>query len=65
MFVSVVAWAQAPAASGVDPRVEAMQAKMSLVQRIDLISGVNGMFIRARPEIDFPRLKMSDGPMGV
>lgn len=56
---------QAKPKDEIDRRVDAMLAKLALEQKIDLIGGVDGMFIRAVPEIGFPRLKMSDGPMGV
>ena len=49
----------------VDRRVEAILSKMTLEQKIDYISGVDSMFIRAVPEVNLPRFKMSDGPMGV
>ena len=49
----------------VDQRVEGLLAKLSLEQKIELIGGVDGMFTRAIPAINLPRLKMSDGPMGV
>jgi len=49
----------------VDRRVEAILGKMTLEQKIDYISGVDSMFIRAVPEVNLPRFKMSDGPMGV
>ncbi|MGA3029023.1 MAG: glycoside hydrolase family 3 C-terminal domain-containing protein [Bryobacteraceae bacterium] len=51
--------------SAIDRRVETMLGKLTLEQRIDLIGGQNEMFIRAEPAIGLPRLKMSDGPMGV
>jgi beta-glucosidase len=49
----------------IDHRVEQMLGKLTLEQKIDLIGGENDMFIKAQPAIGFPRLKMSDGPMGV
>ncbi|MCL5005634.1 MAG: glycoside hydrolase family 3 C-terminal domain-containing protein [Acidobacteria bacterium] len=49
----------------IDRRVDAMLAKLTLAQKIKLIGGVDGMFTHAMPEIGLPRLKMSDGPMGV
>ena len=49
----------------VNRRVEAILSKMTLEQKIDYLSGVEGMFIRAVPEVNLPRFKMSDGPMGV
>ena len=45
--------------------MEGILAKMSLEQKVDYISGVEGMFTRAVPEVSLPRFKMSDGPMGV
>lgn len=62
---AVVAAAQRAAPAETDRRVDAMLAKLTLEQKIDLIGGEEWMFIRAVPEIGLPRLKMSDGPMGV
>lgn len=42
-----------------------MLAKMTLQQKLEIIGGVDNMFIRAEPSAGFPSLKMSDGPMGV
>jgi beta-glucosidase len=55
---------QAKPKNEIDRRVDAMLAKLTLEQKIDLIGGEDWMFIRATPEIGLPRLKMSDGPMG-
>ena len=46
-------------------RADAMLGKMTLEEKIDLIGGEDSMFIRATPDANFPRLKMSDGPLGV
>jgi beta-glucosidase len=42
-----------------------MIAKLTLQQKLELIGGVDNMFIRAEPSAGFPTLKMSDGPEGV
>jgi beta-glucosidase len=42
-----------------------MVKKLTLQQKLDLVGGVDGMFIRAEESAGFPRLKMSDGPYGV
>lgn len=49
----------------IETRVDQMLAKLSLRQKLDLLGGVDGMFIRDEPAIGLPRLKMSDGPVGV
>lgn len=54
-----------PAASVVESRIDAMLATMTLQDKIDLIGGVDGFFIRPLPQSHLPRLKMADGPMGV
>ena len=48
-----------------ESRVNAALAKMSLEEKVDLIGGVDGFYVRAVPEAGLPRLKMSDGPVGV
>jgi beta-glucosidase len=49
----------------VDRRADELLAKLTLEQKIKLIGGVDGMFTHAMPQIGLPRLKMSDGPVGV
>src|SRR6185437_108950 len=56
---------QSSAKSDADARVDAIIAKMSLEQKIDLIGGTDGFFIRAMPEFGVPTLRMADGPIGV
>ena len=48
----------------VNQRVEALLSKLTLEEKIDLLGGVDGFFIRAVPTIGLPRLKTSDGPLG-
>ncbi len=54
-----------PDSPAIEQRVDAMVAKLTLEQKLELIGGVDGMFIRAEDSVGFPRLKMSDGPYGV
>jgi beta-glucosidase len=54
-----------PDSAVVERRVDSLLARMSLDQKLDLIGGVDDMFIRSIPAVGWPRLKMSDGPMGV
>lgn len=49
----------------VNQRVEELLGRLTLEQKIDLIGGLNNMFVRAEPGIGLPALKMSDGPVGV
>ncbi len=49
----------------IDRRADALLAKLTLQQKIKLIGGVDSMFTHAMPQIGLPRLKMSDGPVGV
>src|SRR5487761_570482 len=48
-----------------EQKVDAMVAKLTLEQKIALIGGEDNMYVRSEASIGFPRLKMSDGPMGV
>jgi beta-glucosidase len=65
------ALAQSPASSSlrsslaVEQRVESILSQMTLEEKIDLLGGVDGFFIRDVPRLKFPRLKMADGPIGV
>ena len=67
----IPAFAQAPApatasdTATVERRVDSLLSKMTLEEKIDLLGGVDGFFIRGIPRLGWPRLKMADGPMGV
>ena len=54
-----------PDAATVERRVESILGKMTLEEKIDLLGGIDGFFIRGVPRLGLPRLKMADGPMGV
>lgn len=51
--------------SAADRRVEDMLSRMSLEEKIDLIGGVNGFFVRGMDSLGLPPLRMADGPLGV
>jgi beta-glucosidase len=53
------------APDGVEQRVESILSRMTLDQKIDLIGGQDDFYIRAYPELGWPRLRMADGPIGV
>jgi beta-glucosidase len=54
-----------PDSPAIEQRIDAMLAKLTLQQKLELIGGQDSMFIRAEPSAGFPQLKMSDGPQGV
>ena len=54
-----------PDSPAIEQRIDAMLAKLTLQQKLEMIGGQNDMFIRAESSAGFPRLKMSDGPEGV
>jgi beta-glucosidase len=69
-FVSILpaslqAQGPVPDSPAIEQRVDAMIAKLTLEQKLELIGGVDSMFIRTEPSAGFPMLKMSDGPEGV
>src|SRR6266700_4014194 len=71
IFTAAGALAQSPATPPllssveVERRVESMLSQMTLEEKIDLLGGVDGFFIRDIPRLNWPRLKMADGPVGV
>ena len=54
-----------PDTPAVEKKVDAMVNKLTLQQKLELIGGVDSMYIRAEPSIGLPRLKMSDDSLGV
>jgi beta-glucosidase len=64
-------FAQSPASTSmrssieVTRRVESILSQLTLEEKIDLLGGVDGFFIRDVPRLNWPRLKMADGPVGV
>jgi beta-glucosidase len=53
------------ASSDIERRIDAIMDRMTLEQKIDMIGGVDGFYVRAYPELGLPALKMADGPLGV
>ncbi len=51
--------------SATEARVDSLLKQLTLEEKVDLIGGVDGFYIRAIPKIGLPRLKMADGPIGV
>ncbi|HEY6806363.1 MAG TPA: glycoside hydrolase family 3 C-terminal domain-containing protein [Pyrinomonadaceae bacterium] len=49
----------------VEARVNSLLSQLTLEEKIDLLAGVDGFYIRDVPRLKIPRLKMADGPIGV
>jgi beta-glucosidase len=49
----------------VEQKVATTLAAMTQEEKLDIISGVDGFYERGVPRLGVPRLKMSDGPVGV
>jgi beta-glucosidase len=62
---AISAQAPAPDSPAIEAQAHAMLAKLTLEQKIVLLGGVDWMFTHPIPAIGLPRLKMSDGPVGV
>jgi beta-glucosidase len=72
LIISTVltASAQAPVPSlassaEVERRANSILSQMTLEEKLNLLGGVDGFFIRDIPRLKLPRLKMADGPVGV
>lgn len=60
--------AQAPSLRSsveIERRVESILNQLTLEEKLALLGGVDGFFIRDVPRLKLPRLKMADGPVGV
>ena len=54
-----------PSSADIEARADSLLKQLSLEEKVDLIGGVDDFYIREIPHIHLPRLKMSDGPVGV
>jgi len=64
---AVAGLAQAPVqdSSALEARAQALVAKLTLEEKIELLGGEDNMFTRTMPAIGLTRFKMSDGPVGI
>ena len=72
LFAAAVVLAQVPAsapyknpATPVEQRVEDLLPRMTLEEKVDMLSGAGWMESQANERLGIPALKMADGPMGV
>lgn len=49
----------------VEARVNSLLSQLTLEEKVDLLAGVDGFFVRDVPRLKLPRFKMADGPIGV
>ncbi|MFN2413966.1 MAG: beta-glucosidase [Pyrinomonadaceae bacterium] len=54
-----------PPPPGVEQVIQGLVYQMTLEEKIDLLGGTDGFFVRAIPRLRIPRMKMADGPLGV
>jgi beta-glucosidase len=54
-----------PPPPGIEQVIQGYIYQMTLEEKIDLLGGTDGFFVRAVPRLRIPRLRMADGPMGV
>jgi len=59
------AQAPVPDSPAIEAQAQAMLAKLTLQEKIQLLGGVEWMYTYAEPSIGLPRLKMSDASVGV
>ncbi len=66
LAAAMTAGAQAPAAdsAAIEQRAQAMVKRLTLEQKIRLLGGEDSVWAKGEPAVGFPRLKMSDGPIG-
>src|SRR5258708_11615195 len=50
--------------SDVENKINSILQKMTLEEKIDLLSGTDGFYARGIPRLNMTRLKMADGPIG-
>jgi beta-glucosidase len=67
LAASIIAAAQAPVpdSAAIEAKVSAMLVKLTLEEKIQLLSGVDDLYTQAMPSIGLPRFKMSDASVGV
>src|SRR2546428_5597313 len=64
-LIDMKAQSLAPMNRDTENKVESILKQMTLEEKIDLLGGTEGFFIRDVPRLKLPRLKMADGPIGV
>src|SRR5260221_7271530 len=50
--------------SDTENKINSILSKLTLEEKIDLLSGTDGFYARGIPRLNMTRLKMADGPIG-
>src|SRR5438477_2936428 len=64
-LINMKAQSHAPVIRDAEDRVESILKQMTLEEKIDLLGGIDSFSIRGVPRLGVPRLRMTDGPIGV
>jgi beta-glucosidase len=65
LAVSLGMDAQRATADAIDDRASALLKRMTLIEKLDLVGGVDNFYIRGNRRLGLPALRMADGPLGV
>src|SRR5229473_8036911 len=63
--VCSLAQSNSPSSAQIETKIDSILGQMTIEEKIDLLGGVDGFYIRAVPRLGVPRLRMADGPIGV
>ncbi len=67
LFYAALSFTQSAATSNaaIERRVDQILSQMTREEKIDYIGGTHDFYVRPISRLQFPSLRMSDGPMGV
>jgi beta-glucosidase len=65
LLFSLCSFAQTPADSDAERKIESLLGQMTIEEKIDLLGGTNFFDVRGVPRLGLPLLHTADGPFGV
>jgi len=63
--VCSLAQSNSPSSAQIETKIDSILGQMTIEEKIDLLGGVDGFYVRGIPRLGVPRFKMADGPLGV